>query len=128
MKGAIDLDEGVDGARTRRRILSGEDALKLAHLLLAAILRSASGKLALDDETRIQDFHDLRDRIGLDDHALARNHLDQALDMQPLQRLVHRRAPEPELGGDVAFLEILTRQEVADDDALLELLVGLERQ
>jgi hypothetical protein len=62
--------------------------------------------------------------LGNDDAALGQDH-DQALARQLLQRFAHRRASEPEAGGEHAFRDHLSRRELQRGDLFLDSRVRL---
>ena len=119
MQGGVGRDQPLDVARRRaRRRPPGWSSPEPLDVLGLRVLRGELGRVGLQDRADTEELGGLFLGGGVDEGALGGPQVDPAVGLEPLQRLAHGLAADPEVLGELGLDQVLAGLEGAADDQL----------
>ncbi len=99
VKFPVEQHHVADVPQVRPMLRPLDDIGELGEVRVVRMLRRKAGAIGFVDQSDFDDLQNLIEADGLDDHALAGDHLDHAFDHQAIERLMNRRPADLEHGG-----------------------------
>jgi hypothetical protein len=122
-EGGDAVEEALEVARTGRLLALADGCLESRNDLRRSGERELPGDLRLEQPAQLEDLADVL--LGRLEHACTaiRLDLDEAVSLEPDERLAHGSLRDPELLGYACLDELLARLELTGDDLVAETLV-----
>lgn len=107
---------------TRRTPIPGaiKGIRKMKNILALGPLCCELGAIAFIEDANLDDLQYLIQAHGLYDDAFARDHLHHAFQHQPIYGLMNWCTSDSNKLGDISFIDIVARLELASRDAMLD--------